>query len=430
MSLVLPCLYRTASYCFASRALLNPLGLQELKHLPGVSNAFPIIGSNSCCAWYYNCNAAVLISAAVSSSDHPAFCAVKQDIPATSIVGFRFCYDKSVIFITMPKTCYRPNGFVNTFSAPCYPDAAFSACCAVGDNCIGDRLCESFQLKQNYRKRCGLNGEGYSNEGYIYRGSCTDSLWKAPECGAFCRDGKQSPLDKLFTMEDRLTWTFSVNVSNKIIHCDIVGHGAQGTFACGCNTEDCCSQNFTLPAGFGVILVVNVTNSPVTSSVSYSTPPGASLSISTEMSTIETVLSNSSQVLTTETTPSASSHVRTSDTTVATSATSSAPTNVLTTQSPATTLHTDSKSTTIIAAIGVPLGIFFIAVVLYFSLLERKQRRRLEKQVAVLSTRSSTDHYQISHLGPEERFRPSDRSELPGDRGIELPADRQIPEMQ
>lgn len=86
-----------------------------------------------------------------------------------------------------------------------------------------------------------------------------------------------------------------------------------------------------------------------------------------------------------------------------------------------------------------------MTVVLYVLLLERKQRHRLEQQVAELTKPSSMTRYLISHPIPREplsRSRgellgeqgielPGDRGvELPGDRGIQLPADPQIPEMQ
>lgn len=86
-----------------------------------------------------------------------------------------------------------------------------------------------------------------------------------------------------------------------------------------------------------------------------------------------------------------------------------------------------------------------MAVVLYVLLLERKQRRRLEQQVAALTKPSSMTRYLISHPIPSEPLSlsrgellgeqgielPGDRGiELPGDRGIQLPDDPQIPEMQ
>lgn len=48
--------------------------------------------------------------------------------------------------MTMSKTCYDPQGNVKAYNVPCNPNADVSACCYIGENCISDGLCESFQV--------------------------------------------------------------------------------------------------------------------------------------------------------------------------------------------------------------------------------------------------------------------------------------------
>ena len=149
----------------------------------------------------------------------------------------------------------------------------------------------------------------------------------------------------------------------------------------------------------------------------------------------ETPSSTSSQVPSTETSPSTSLDVPTtaplsSDVSRAiTVAVSSTTNNLPTASSHVASSKTYSKSTTIIAAVGVPLGVLLMAVVLYFFLLGRRQRRRLEQQVAALSIPSSATRHQISPPLLREQSRRSERHELPGDRAVELPVDMQIPEL-
>jgi hypothetical protein len=50
---------------------------------------------------------------------------------------------------------------------PCDPSARQSACCAVGESCVGEGLC-------------------YSDMGTIYRGGCTDKTWADKACSPFC----------------------------------------------------------------------------------------------------------------------------------------------------------------------------------------------------------------------------------------------------
>lgn len=45
----------------------------------------------------------------------------------------------------MPKSCYDSDGSAAENFVPCHPNAEFSACCYVGENCIGDRLCKLIQ---------------------------------------------------------------------------------------------------------------------------------------------------------------------------------------------------------------------------------------------------------------------------------------------
>ncbi|SLM39672.1 hypothetical protein LPUS_01265 [Lasallia pustulata] len=264
----------------------------------------------------------------------------------------------------MAKDCWAMEGYIVDADRPCNPEADESACCRVGENCIGSGFC-------------------FSTRGYLYQGSCTDNSWKASECPAVCPTG----------------------YNNTIIPCNIVNFDQWGTFACSCSAQqwpECCLRNFTIPAGFGEIshLVLNVTGNATGSSTSSST---------------------SSQVPATATLASKS--------TIATPAAASTAANSPTASSHVATSKTYSKSTTIIAAVGAPLGVLLMAVVLYFFLLERRQRRRLEQQVAALSIPSSPTRHQISPPLLREQFRRSERPELPGDRGLELPVDRQTPEL-
>ncbi|KAA6415295.1 MAG: hypothetical protein FRX48_00010 [Lasallia pustulata] len=295
------------------------------------------------------------------------------------------------------QSCYNPGGNLDPNYTSCNPSAGVSACCWTGESCIGENLC-------------------FSQQGYIYRGSCTDSSWKAPECPTVCRD----------------VW------NNNLIPCNVVDHGGWGTFACFCQAaqiQECCLQNFTLTAGFGLISAANINGVTAASSVSSGHLSGTSSSPSSQVPTTESSSSTSSQLQTIETSSSASFDVTTtphlaSDTTLAAPATSATATNSYRTPSPATPSNAHSKSTIIFAAIGVPLGILIMAVLIYFLLLGRKQRRRLEQEVAALSMSSSTTRYQISYPISTECPSSSDRCELPGDRGTELPTGKEITELQ
>lgn len=59
------------------------------------------------------------------------------------------------------------NGNINPPFVPCDPLASVSACCAIGESCVGEGLC-------------------YSANGGIYRGACTDATWKDPACPKYC----------------------------------------------------------------------------------------------------------------------------------------------------------------------------------------------------------------------------------------------------
>ncbi|KAL2072034.1 hypothetical protein VTL71DRAFT_11377 [Oculimacula yallundae] len=70
------------------------------------------------------------------------------------------------------SACWLPDGRTNSPPGrfvPCDPSAPNSACCAVGESCMGNGLC-------------------ISDNGLIYRGGCTDRTYKDTACPTHCVD--------------------------------------------------------------------------------------------------------------------------------------------------------------------------------------------------------------------------------------------------
>jgi LPXTG-motif cell wall-anchored protein len=69
--------------------------------------------------------------------------------------------------------CYYPNGKLAPFDYACNLTAEASFCCAIGYNCLDNKICTL------------ADGEGLQKWN---RGSCTDKNWDSPECPQFCKN--------------------------------------------------------------------------------------------------------------------------------------------------------------------------------------------------------------------------------------------------
>jgi hypothetical protein len=102
--------------------------------------------------------------------------------------------------------CFYPDGSQAQSDHACNLTAEVSFCCAIGDNCLDNKLCVT-----------------KSDDPQPYnRGSCTDKTWNSPECPRFCLDFSS----------DGGTWL--VNCGDKGVCCfDVLAD----------RPEDCCSVN-------------------------------------------------------------------------------------------------------------------------------------------------------------------------------------------
>jgi hypothetical protein len=102
--------------------------------------------------------------------------------------------------------CFYPDGSQAQSDHACHLTSEFSFCCAIGDNCLDNKLCVT-----------------KSDDPQPYnRGSCTDKTWNSPECPRFCLDFSS----------DGGTWL--VNCGDKGVCCfDVLVD----------RPEDCCSVN-------------------------------------------------------------------------------------------------------------------------------------------------------------------------------------------
>lgn len=70
-------------------------------------------------------------------------------------------------------TCYFPNGDIASTYKPCNStvDVGASVCCELSTSA------------------CGSKGLCFGSNGYLYRGGCTDRLWKSGRCPTHCQHG-------------------------------------------------------------------------------------------------------------------------------------------------------------------------------------------------------------------------------------------------
>ena len=68
------------------------------------------------------------------------------------------------------QLCYTPSGGILEGYGPCNPTYATSLCCAVGDHCLSNSLCET-------------------PNSIFYRGGCTSKAYLNGECPSFCGTG-------------------------------------------------------------------------------------------------------------------------------------------------------------------------------------------------------------------------------------------------
>ena len=55
----------------------------------------------------------------------------------------------------MAKDCWAMEGYIVDADRPCNPEADESACCRVGENCIGSGFCECLQVVNHWRRPAG-----------------------------------------------------------------------------------------------------------------------------------------------------------------------------------------------------------------------------------------------------------------------------------
>ena len=90
-----------------------------------------------------------------------------------SLINGMFDIISLLLFVTSLvhcQLCYTPSGGILHGYGPCKPSFGVSLCCAVGDHCLSNSLCET------------------PNSIY-YRGGCTSKAYLNGECPAFCGTG-------------------------------------------------------------------------------------------------------------------------------------------------------------------------------------------------------------------------------------------------
>ncbi|CAD6446780.1 298399c0-4dc1-4dcd-b639-38ec0fc36529 [Sclerotinia trifoliorum] len=206
--------------------------------------------------------------------------------------------------------------------APCYfPDSSiaenFTSCSSTGngDCCLQSDICTNW-------------GDCVSQEnGYRYRGACTDSTWEDPSCPDYCLGSSTGNSSRV-----------------NVIPCRIAD--TDGTWCCAYN-GDCCTGPLTFLPGTRIVFAEpnNLLTTFATASGSASVLASTTVSTSTSSTTSDTSLS--------PTTTSSSSPATTSPT-------------------PPSSATTTSTATIVGAAVGVPLALAFITA-LFLLFRERKK---------------------------------------------------------
>jgi len=229
--------------------------------------------------------------------------------------------------------CFYPDGSQAQSDYACNLTAEHSFCCAIGYNCLDNKICVA---------------EEYSDWN---RGSCTDKTWNSPDCPRFCMD-------------------FSSSGGSWLVNCgekDVCCYDTLAEFP-----NDCCSANLT---GQNPVSMLPGEPTPFTLITSGASTQTRSLSPSSSSSTTTATSTTSTITTSTSTTPSSTASPTTTSTPSPTAA-ASPPSNTLTTG----------------AYVGIAIGIAAAIALLgaFIFLFRRRQRsNRQQTQSPVMPLVSS-----------------------------------------
>jgi hypothetical protein len=225
--------------------------------------------------------------------------------------------------------CFYPDGSTAQSDFACNLTAEHSFCCAVGYNCLENKICVAV-------------GESDWN-----RGSCTDKSWNSPECPRFCMDFRQNG------------GSFIVNCAEDAGVCcyDTLVFPEE-------NRVDCCSANLT-------------EQNPVTMLPGEPTPFTL---ITSGASTQTRILSSSSSSSTSATSTTSSSTTSTSTTPTSTTPSSTSSPTDGPSATPTPAASSSSSSLTTGAYVGIAIGIAAAVGILGAAILLFRKRRRSNRQ--------------------------------------------------
>jgi hypothetical protein len=224
--------------------------------------------------------------------------------------------------------CYYPDGSTAQSDFACNLTAEHSFCCAVGYNCLENKICVAV-------------GESTWN-----RGSCTDKSWNSPECPRFCMDFRQNG------------GSFIVNCAEDAGVCcyDTLVFPEE-------NRVDCCSANLT-------------EQNPVTMLPGEPTPFTL---ISKGASTQTKIMSSSSS-----SSSSSTSTTSATSTGSSTTATTTTPTSSTSNASPTAAASSSSSSLTTGAYVGIAIGIAAAVGIFFFRKRQRSKRQQSQSPMTPL----------------------------------------------
>jgi hypothetical protein len=276
--------------------------------------------------------------------------------------------------------CYYPDGGTAKGDYACNLTAEHSFCCAVGYNCLDNKICVAV---------------GNSNWN---RGSCTDKTWNSPECPQFCTN-------------------FLPNKGSVVIDCgEDVGVCCDDTFLLPEeNRLHCCSANLT-------------EQNPVTMLPGERTPFTL---ISKGASTQTRILSSSST--------SATSATSSSTTSESSSTTATTTTSTSSTSSPSATPAASFSSSNLPtgAYVGIAIGIaaaigLLGAAIFFFRKRQRSNRQQTQSPMMPLvsppwNTNNNSPHFPHGdkEQGNAYEYRTSEVAQL-----HELTAENERPELR
>jgi hypothetical protein len=221
--------------------------------------------------------------------------------------------------------CFYPDGSQAQSDYACNLTAEHSFCCAIGYNCLDNKICVA---------------EGYSDWN---RGSCTDKTWNSPDCPRFCMD-------------------FSSSGGSWLVNCgekDVCCYDTLAEFP-----NDCCSANLT---GQNPVSMLPGEPTPFTLITSGASTQTRSLSSS----------SSSSSTATSTTSSNTASTTTSSTGTTSTSITpSSTPSPIDSSPSPTSAASSSNNTLTTGAYVGIAIGIAAAIGLLgaFIFLFRRRQR--------------------------------------------------------